>query len=104
MRDVRMDEGCSISDLVELQQTAGGDGSGGFGSQGVKSDGRDGTCGEGVVARRQWCEPREWWQVAVWRQRHRGGDGVEDGGGGDRDACGDGGGPGGAEERPERAW
>jgi hypothetical protein len=34
-----MDEGWSISNLVELQQKAGGDGSGERGSQGVGEDG-----------------------------------------------------------------
>ena len=32
---VRMDKGCSISNLVEMQQKAGGDGGGGFGSYGI---------------------------------------------------------------------
>ena len=49
MRDVRMDEGCSISDLVVLWSSswiAGGDGSGESGSQGVGGDGGDDTSGD----------------------------------------------------------
>ena len=76
-----MDKGCSISNLVELQQKAGGDGSGGFGSQDNINDGGTGASGD-----ERWCPAAGGAGPRVVAGGVRGGDGssgvgVGDGGG-----------------------
>ena len=98
-----MDKGCSISSLVELQQKAGGDGSGGYGSQDNTKDGGTGASGD-----ERWCPaaggagPRV---VAggIGGSDDRVGGGVSDGGGGGSDGGGGIRGGGGAEQQSERS-
>ena len=63
--DVQTDKSCSMSSLLELQQKAGGDESGGFGSHSVGIDGGDGTSADV----RWWPAAAGgclgWWQVAA---------------------------------------
>ena len=90
-----MDKGCSISNLVELQQKAGGDGSGGFGSQDNINDGGTGASGD-----ERWCPaaggagPRVVAGGISGRDDSGGGDGGDGGGGGSDGGGGSGGGSG----------
>ena len=93
-----MDKGCSISNLVELQQKAGGDGSGGFGSQDNINDGGTGASGD-----ERWCPAaggagHRVVAGGIGVRDDRLGDGVGDGGGDVGDGGGGSGGGGGAEE------
>ena len=88
-----MDKGCSISNLVEMQQKAGGDDSGGFGSKDYTNDAGTSASGDET-----WCPAAggAGHQVAaggIGGRAESGRGGVGDGGG---EGSGDGGGSGGS--------
>ena len=93
-----MDKGCSISNLVKVQQKAGGDGSGGSGSQENTKNGGTGASGdERLCPAAGGAGPRVVAGGSGSRDDRVGG-GVGDGGGGGSDGGGGSGGGGGEEE------